>query len=272
MKEILNISVCQPDLVWEAPEVNMQRLKSFILRHVAACAEGQRPDLTVLPEFFTTGFTSDRQFAEPAEGPALQWMRAMASETGAAVAGSVPVEDGGNVFNRMYFVRPDGSSDHYDKRHLFRLSQEPEVFTSGNRRRTVELCGWKIGLNICYDLRFPVWSRNFGDVHYDVMLNVASWPSSRIETASLLARARAVENLAYFIFCNRTGISPEEKYSGGSMAYDYKGRPVGEFTAYGDMGAGGGFLDVSLEAAPLERFRKKFPVWMDADKFDIIHG
>lgn len=270
MKEFLNISVCQPDLIWEAPDVNMDRLGKFIFRHISACADGQRPDLLVLPEFFTTGFTSDRRFAEPVGGPALEWMKSVASAAGVAVTGSVPVEEGGNLFNRMYFVRPDGSCEHYDKRHLFRLSPEPEVFTSGNRRRTVDFCGWKIALNICYDLRFPVWSRNSGDM-YDIMVNVASWPSSRIETASLLARARAVENLAYFVFCNRTGVSPEGNYSGGSVVYDYKGRSAGTFVAYGDMGDGGGFLDASLEAASLVHFRKKFPVWMDADKFDIIH-
>lgn len=272
MKEILNISVCQTDLQWEAPAVNMDRIASSVRRHLSGCPEALRSDLIVLPEFFTTGFTSDRKYAEPGGGRALCWMKAMAEETGAAFAGSVPVEEGGKVYNRLYFVRPDGTTDHYDKRHLFRMSREPEVFSCGTSHAVAGYLGWKIGLNVCYDLRFPVWSRNAGGGMYDIMVNVASWPASRIEAASVLARARAVENQAYFIFCNRTGDSPEESYRGGSAVFDFKGRPTGGFTAFPEMGICGGFLDASLDLGALRHFREKFPVWMDADKFDIIYG
>lgn len=269
MKQILNISVCQTDVLWENPDGNRKRLEGLILEYIDSVKPGLRPDLLVLPEFFTTGFTSNVKYAEPESGATLRWMRGLAAETGAALAGSVPVADGGRVHNRMYFVCPDGRAEVYDKRHLFRMSGENEVFASGHDRKVVEYLGWRIGLNVCYDLRFPVWSRNAGDNAYDVMLNVASWPSSRIEAASILAHARAVENQSWFVFCNRTGESPEDSYSGGSLIVDYKGRSVGHLAQCGEMRGQEGFLEASLDMEALRSFRKKFPAWMDADKFGI---
>ncbi|HIZ84998.1 MAG TPA: nitrilase family protein [Candidatus Coprenecus stercoravium] len=261
MKDLLNIALCQYSIQWEAPSGNMGRLSAMIDSFVRTRSADTVPDLIVLPEFFATGFTQDLRFAEPPEGPVLQWMKDVAGHTGAAVAGSTPVMDGGCVRNRFYFVWPDGRYDYYDKRHLFRMSAENEVFTPGTRRRTVEYLGWRIGLNVCYDLRFPVWSRNTQGNSYDIMLNVASWPASRIETASLLVRARAVENQAWMVFCNREGESPDETYSGGSMIVDYTGRSVGVCEQ--------GFLTASADIAGLREFRESFPVWKDADIFEI---
>lgn len=264
MSGILNIAVCQTDLVWEAPDVNIRRIDGFVDSLMLRSA----PDLIVLPEFFTTGFTSDTSLAEDAGGPALGWMRGKASSTGSAIAGSVPVRDGGRVFNRFYFVYPDGTVRHYDKRHLFRMSGENEIFTPGDSRHVVEYRGWRIAMSVCYDLRFPVWLRNCGN-DYDVMLNVASWPASRISAASQLLHARAVENLSYFVFCNRVGDSPDDSYCGGSAVVDYKGRDIGEFLADEAMGPGGGFLCAGLDRVQLGLFREKFPAWMDADRFEI---
>ena len=266
---MLNVSVCQTDVLWEDPDGNRVRLAGLIKGYVRCVGAAMRPDLIVLPEFFTTGFTSSTEYAEPEAGPTLQWMRCLACDTGAALAGSVQVADKGLVHNRMYFVCPDGRVEVYDKRHLFRMSGENEVFASGSVRKTVEYLGWRIGLNVCYDLRFPVWSRNIGEYAYDVMLNVASWPSSRIEAASILAHARAVENQSWFVFCNRTGESPEDSYSGGSLIVDYKGRSVGHLAQCGEMRGQEGFLEASLDMEALRSFRKKFPAWMDADKFGI---
>lgn len=267
VKNILNVAVCQCGIIWEAPGRNMERLQDFICRYLDNAGKDCRPDLLVLPEFFATGFTSDSSLAEEPEGPTLEWMRRLSAFSGAAVTGSVPVSVGGKAVNRMYFTVPDGRTEFYDKRHLFRMSGENEVFGPGSTRKVVEYLGWKIGLNVCYDLRFPVWTRRTSGNDYDLLLNVASWPSSRIETASVLVRARAVENQCWMVFCNRVGDSPENRYSGGSLIVDYKGRQTGNFIPDDATGADGGFLCASMDITELRRFREKFPAWMDADGF-----
>lgn len=269
MKEVLNIAVCQCGVVWEAPQENLARLQAFIGGYLEQCGDNDRPDLIVLPEFFATGFTSNTRLAEAEDGPALRWMQALAAFSGAAVTGSVPTAAGGKVLNRMYFAAPDGRTEFYDKRHLFRMSGENEVFAPGSTRKTVEYLGWRIGLNVCYDLRFPVWSRRTPSNDYDLLLNVASWPSSRMAAASILAHARAVENQCWFVFCNRVGESPENSYCGGSLIVDYKGRSVGSLLFDGTTGPDGGFLRAALDIRELRRFREKFPAWMDADNFEL---
>ena len=270
MKEVLNIAVCQCGVVWEAPQENLPRLQSFIGGYLEQCGYNDRPDLIVLPEFFATGFTSNVQLAEAEEdGPTLRWMQALASFSGAAVTGSVPTAADGKVLNRMYFAAPDGRTEFYDKRHLFRMSGENEVFAPGSTRKTVEYLGWRIGLNVCYDLRFPVWSRRTPSNDYDLLLNVASWPASRMAAASILAHARAVENQCWMVFCNRVGESPENSYCGGSLIVDYKGRSVGSLLFDGATGQDGGFLRAALDIRELRRFREKFPAWMDADNFEL---
>lgn len=262
MKEILRVAVCQMNVVWENPEANLRIAGRFVDEAV----RGEGADLIVLPEFFTTGFSSNPAFAEEEGGRTMLWLRERASETGAALAGSIPVREDGNVYNRMYMVCPEGRTVHYDKRHLFRMSGENEVFAPGMSPRITDLHGWNIAMNVCYDLRFPVWSRNVGN-SYDLLLNVASWPASRIGAAAILARARAVENLSYFIFCNRTGESPSDHYRGGSMILDYKGNPVESRTM--ECGSDGELVTACLDLPALRRFREKFPAWADADGFEI---
>jgi len=196
----MNITLIQADLVWNDPAANRNRFE----REIFAVGE---TDLVVLPEMFPTGFcTRPREAAEPDGGPTLAWMRRTARKKGAALAGSVAVEQDGRYFNRFYFVRPDGATVHYDKRHLFTYGGEHKEYTGGDRRVIAEYKGWRILLQVCYDLRFPVWSRNRDD--YDMILYVASWPTPRVEAWSALLKARAIENVCYVAGVNRVGDDP----------------------------------------------------------------
>lgn len=257
---MLNILLYQYDILWEKPLENLDTVESNLRKWFAV--KGTVVDIVVLPEFFTTGFTMDNSFAECEPGITLERMMEWSKEFDAAIVGSLPVRDGEFIYNRCYFVTPDGSVSKYDKRHLFRMSRENEVYSAGNEKVVVDFRGWKIALNICYDLRFPVWSRNWGAADgYDLMINVASWPLQRIEAAQILAKARAVENLSYFIFANRVGKSPSEEYSGGSMVIDFKGNDISEDRSVDGLK----FLVAILDLEKLRKFREKFPAWMDAD-------
>ncbi len=262
----LKIAIFQCNVIWENPDGNRSRIAAAVDAFMRGAGAGT--ELLVLPEFFTTGFTMDPQLAEAEGGETLSWMKGIAAQYDIALSGSIPVRDGGKVFNRHYFVQPDGCVARYDKRHLFRMSEENEVFAAGGNRVTVEFRGWRIALNTCYDLRFPAWSRN-SDLGYDLMLNVASWPDVRIAAAQILARARAIENLCYFAFANRTGDSPSDYYSGGSMIVDFKGNDCGVAFEIPGLECGECFLTAELNRDRLQRFREKFPAWMDADILEL---
>ena len=179
----MKITLIQTDLLWNDPAGNRARFEQKI-------AEAGSADLIVLPEMFSTGFcTQPRLAAEPLGGETLPWMKRIAQKTDCALAGSVAVEENGNYFNRFYFVKPDGSVSQYDKRHLFTYGGEHKEFTAGDKRVIVEYKGWRILLQICYDLRFPVWSRNRND--YDLAIYTANWPTPRVDAWSALLRARA---------------------------------------------------------------------------------
>ncbi len=266
MSSILRIAVLQYDILWEQPESNRTRITEAIDSFMHGAGKGT--DIVILPEFFTTGFTMNKRMAEKCGGDTLSWMKDIAAKYDIALAGSIPVEDGGSVFNRHFFVTQGGDIQHYDKRHLFRMSDENKVFAAGNKRMVVEYKGWNIALNTCYDIRFPVWSRNVGQ-EYDLMINVASWPDSRIEAARILAKARAIENICYYIFANRAGDSPVEHYSGGSMVVDYKGCECGRVLEVEEWKNGFCFMVSELDKEALGKFREKFPAWMDADGFEL---
>jgi predicted amidohydrolase len=221
-------------------------------------------DLIVLPEMFTTGFVVSPHGVAERNGGAetLAWMRSVSARSGAAVAGSVAVEEGAKFFNRMFFVRPDGSFDRYDKRHLFSFAGEDARYTAGDRRVVVEWRGWRVLLQVCYDLRFPVFSRNRGD--YDLAVYVASWPTVRLGVWSTLLMARALENVCYVVGVNRVGDDPSAGYSGGTVAVDFRGRAVAE-AAPGREEA----LVCELDMESLRAFRQKFPALDDADTFTI---
>lgn len=248
----MKVAVLQMDILWECPEENRKRAE-------AAIDSVPGSDLYILPEMFSTGFcTTPESVAESADGQTLAWMKKKASETGAAIAGSVVVEEDGKYFNRFYFVKPDGSVTQYDKKHLFTFGGEHKHFTAGDKRVVVEWKGVRILLEICYDLRFPIWSRNRGD--YDMIIYVASWPTLRVEAWKALLTARAIENQCFVAGVNRVGDDPGNSYSGGTRLIDPYGKIIAECA---DGAEAVEMADIDLTV--LNAFRQKFPVLNDAD-------
>lgn len=221
-------------------------------------------DLVVLPEMFTTGFTMDAQaYAEPMDGPSVAWMAAQAARLGAVVTGSLIVEDQGCYFNRLIWMRPDGSFEHYDKRHLFRMADEHQHYQAGDRRLIVELAGWRICPLVCYDLRFPVWCRNRGD--FDLLIFVANWPKRRSHHWRSLLPARAIENLACVAAVNRVGEDGNGiDYAGDSMAIDAQGRTLAQLAHVEAI------QTIRFPAQHLIAYRERFPANRDADDFSLI--
>jgi predicted amidohydrolase len=211
---------------------------------------------------FSTGFcTNPDGIAENLNNETLQWMKSKAAEKSAAIAGSVAVTDGKRYFNRFYFVKPDGSVTYYDKKHLFTYGGEHRRFTAGEERVIVEWKGVRILLQICYDLRFPVWARNRAD--YDMIIYVASWPTPRVAAWSALLVARAIENQCYVAGVNRVGADPACEYCGGTVVIDPYGKTIAE-CPMGEESEASAIVDMDA----LEAFREKFPVLNDADEFE----
>lgn len=251
----MEITILQQNIVWSNPEANRKKADEAIGRNPGA-------DLYVLPEMFSTGFcTQPEGIAESTDSETLAWMKRKAAETGAAIAGSVAVTTDGKYYNRFYFVKPDGSVAQYDKKHLFTYGGEHTQFTPGNDRVIVEWKGVRILLEICYDLRFPVWARNRGD--YDMILYVASWPTPRVAAWSALLVARAIENQCYVAGVNRVGTDPSCEYCGGSVIIDPYGKPLAACTMNEECEA-----STTIDMEILNAFRKKFPVLNDADTFE----
>lgn len=263
--QALRVALVQGATRWHDPRAN-QEYYAGLVRKVARLS-----DLAVLPETFLTGFTNDTAgHAEPADGEGLGWMRALAAETGVVITGSLIVRDGDACYNRLYWVQPDGETQSYDKRHLFRMAGEHQHFAGGERQLTVSLKGWRIRPLVCYDLRFPVWSRNRrdeaaeGGMDYDLALYVANWPAARRHAWRTLLRARAIENLSFSLGVNRAGTDGNgHQYAGDSCVID----PLGE--ALLEFGAEERVETVTLDAARLLEHRQRFPAWMDADSFEL---
>jgi predicted amidohydrolase len=257
----LRITLVQTALHWNDPEAN-RRMLDEKLAPLAGVT-----DLIVLPEMFTTGFTMEpERYAEAANGRSVDWLRRKARDLRACVVGSVATLDGGKHFNRLTWARPDGSCASYDKRHLFRMGREHEHYAAGAHRIVVELNGWRICPLVCYDLRFPVWSRQgrHPGQEYDVLLYVANWPERRRYAWSTLLKARAIENLCYCVGVNRIGADGAGvTHTGDSMAFDFLGQPM--LTESTDA-----FVQiVSLDAAALTEIRERFPAHLDADDFRL---
>lgn len=244
--------ILQNDILWADPAGNIRKAD-------AAISSSPDADLYILPEMFSTGFCTSPEGIAESDGATLEWMKKKAAQCGAAIAGSVAIKEDGNFYNRFYFVKPDGDVVSYDKKHLFTYGKEHESFTAGDRRVIVEYLGVRILLEICYDLRFPVWSRNRGD--YDMIIYVASWPSSRISAWNSLLVARAVENQCYVAGVNRVGTDPSDSYSGGSVIVD----PYGNVIARCQDGIES-CSEAEIDLELLETFRRKFPVLNDADR------
>ncbi len=256
MDETIKFAVVQHDIVPGSVRETLHRVEKL--------AEGCRgADVVVLPEMFATGFdVANASVAEQPEGRVFQWMAAMAKRWQAAVAGSVAVVDGGGCRNRFYFVLPDGTYRYYDKRHLFTFGGEDRLYRPGDSRVVVEYKGARILLQTCYDLRFPVFSRNRGD--YDVAIYVASWPSSRISAWDALLPARAIENVCCIVAANRIGSVGRLEYNGHSRIIDHLGRDMAAL-ASGEEG----ILTAEISLSRLRTFRAKFPVLSDTDDFTI---
>lgn len=253
----LTVSFIQSALCWEDPEANRTAFAEKI-------AGIENSDLIVLPEMFSTGFSmrSD-ELAETMDGPSVTWMKEQAVSSGAAINGSLIIEEDGKYFNRSVFAFPDGRVEHYDKRHLFRMADEDAHFSEGTERKIVELKGWRICLQVCYDLRFPVFSRNQND--YDLLVYVANWPEVRTAAWSTLLKARAIENQCYVIGVNRIGSDAKGiRYSGASVVLNAKGDElvdIGTNTAV--------TCSATLSYQDLHDFRVKVPVSKDADDFSL---
>jgi omega-amidase len=256
--QTLTITLLQTSLHWHDREANLAMFskKLSILN--------QPTDLIVLPEMFTTGFSMDAAaFAEQMEGPVPDWMRQSAEQHQAVVTGSVIVEEAGKYYNRLLWMRPDGSCDQYDKKHLFRMAGEDGVYTAGQQKLVVELKGWNICPLVCYDLRFPVWSRNVRN-QYDLLLYVANWPEARAQAWRILLQARAIENLAYCVGVNRVGQDGNGiAYAGDSMVVDPKGQVLLSASRLECLPT------LTLSRQDLVQFREKFPAHLDADGFEI---
>ncbi len=222
-------------------------------------------DLVVLPETFTTGFSMEvERVGEPASGPTVQWLRENAARIDAVITGSVITEEGGKYFNRLLWATPAGELRSYDKRHLFRMGREHQHFTPGRAAWTVEWRGLRICPQVCYDLRFPVFSRRRPELDYDVLLYVANWPAARVYAWSQLLKARAIENQAFVIGVNRVGVDGAGvEHSGESAANDFLGLPL---VALGNVPA---VATVALDGEALQAFRERFPAQLDADRFSL---
>jgi predicted amidohydrolase len=256
----LTLRLVQADLRWHDAPANRARLEEMV-RDAGAGA-----DLVVLPEMFTTGFTMDTAGqAETMQGESIAWMRDLAADLGVTMAGSLIVRDGNQCFNRLIWMPPGGEPAHYDKRHLFRMADEQRHFAAGRARPVLSLGDWRICPLICYDLRFPVWSR--GVDAYDLVLYVANWPAARRSAWNTLLPARAVENLCYSAGVNRAGTDGKGiAYAGDTAAYDFLGHAVARTDDREQV------LDVTLDGAALRRYRDKFPAHLDADRFSIADG
>ena len=229
-------------------------------------------DLIILPETFTSGFSNDALAdAETMQGPTLDWLRRQAAVLGAVITGSVQCRVDDRVYNRMLWVTSDGSVSHYDKRHLFRMANEHQRYAAGTSPLTVELHGWRVRPMVCYDLRFPVYSRNrvvdaeSAKLEYDLLIFVANWPAPRRYAWTTLLRARAIENLSYCVGVNRVGSDGNGiEYAGDSALLDVQGRPIIEF---GDQPQ---VATAVLSASALEAWRERFPAHLDADRFELL--
>ena len=254
--ENLSVTLIQTDLYWENVTANLAALEEKI----ASLTEVG--DVIVLPEMFNTGFTMNTSLAEPVNLTTTKWMKQVAAQTGALLIGSFPVKESGKLYNRLFCVKPDGTYLYSDKRHLFSLGNEHLTYSPGTERLTVLWKGWNICPLVCYDLRFPVWSRNHVESPYDLLIYVANWPAKRIQAWNTLLKARAIENQTYVVGVNRTGMDGNNlDYNGNSVALDFLGEPLAM------LGQTEAEKTISLSKSQLDKYRGAFTVLADADRF-----
>ena len=254
----LRVSLFQSDIVWENKESNLERCA----KQIESLAG--KSDLVVLPETFATGFSMETaRLAEPNDGSIIQTVQFWASQYNIAICGSfIATSYSGHFFNRGFFVTPEQDLFFYNKRHLFRMGEENKQFTAGNHYEVIPYKDWNIRMIICYDLRFPVWSRNKNN-EYDLLICTANWPKARADAWKALLKARALENQCYVCAANRIGNDGNGiPHQGDSLLFDYKGRTIVEAPLNEES-----LLTVEINKKELDDFREKFPVWMDSDNF-----
>ena len=253
----LKISLVQTDIVWRNAEVNRLNIEELLWDIE------EETDLIILPELFSTGFTFSDRLAEPHNLHTFKWMKQMADLKNACVLGSLLVKQQGKYYNRCYCVHPNGHYQTYDKRHLFTLSEEKEFCEPGTFLTTFDVKGWKIMPSICYDLRFPVSLRNTNK--YDVLINIANWPSERKEAWHTLLQARAIENQCFSIGVNRVGKDDNQlSYSGESCAYSFEGLTIKKMDQKENI------QTIILQKSNLEKYRSNYPFLNDQDNFKFI--
>jgi omega-amidase len=256
----LKITTIQTTLFWEDSFANLAHFDTKIN------SLQEETDVIVMPEMFTTGFTMNpEKNAETQPGVSLEWMLKKAQEKKCVIIGSVSVKEHDKYYNRLYVTKADGTYQYYDKRHLFKMGKEDEHYTAGTKNITVEIKGWKVRPQICYDLRFPVWSRNKNYNPYDVLIYVANWPEVRSYPWKQLLIARAIENQCYVIGVNRIGVDGNSfPHSGDSVVLSAKGETLSKTQAHEDK-----VETTALSYDALHEFRKLFPVLDDADSYTI---
>lgn len=256
-KKNLRISIIQSDLFWENKKKNFASFKEKIKKI-------EETDLIILPEMFSTAFSmNSKDLAEEMTGESMNFLKEKASEKNSAIITSFIAKDKNNYFNRLVFVRPDGNYDFYDKRHLFRMSDENLYYKGGQEKIIINWNGWRISPLVCYDLRFPVWSRNKNN--YDLLIYIANFPESRNHVWKTLLKARAIENQVFTVGVNRVGTDGfGAKFSGDSAVINPKGYDISNIKPFVEETK---TIDISLNE--LNEFRDKFPVHLDADKFKI---
>ena len=258
----LTITIIQSNLHWEDKKANLDMLSKKIE------SIKEKTEVIILPEMFSTGFSMKPElFAEKMNGETVQWMKEIATEKKVILTGSVMINDSGKYFNRLIWMLPNGDHGMYDKRHLFAYGNEHTHFSSGTKRLIASVKGWKINLQVCYDLRFPVWARQSGfdaGSEYDLLVYVANWPEQRIHAWKTLLMARAIENQCYVVGVNRVGDDGNGIYhSGDSMIVDPLGEILYQKTNDEDI------FTYPLQKEKLVEVREKFPFWKDADSFNI---
>lgn len=259
----LHLAYIQAALSWENKASNFIHFADM-LKQV-----GPQTDLILLPETFSTGFPVDPvRFAETTDGPTMQWMREKAQEKDAVICATLPLEVAGHYYNSLVWMRPDGSYELYFKRHTFTMGGEDKLVERGQRQLVVELKGWRIKPMVCYDIRFPIWSRNRyvgGQYEYDFGFYLANFPDSRMNVWNTLLQARAIENQAYYLGLNRVGDDPNGlRYSGESQVVNARGEVVSKANPYQEA-----VVHCTLDEDSLLRFRKKFPLGPDWDAFEL---
>ena len=253
----LTVSLAQLNLQWENPNKNLEQITSLLDSRLAPAT-----DLIILPEMFTSGFTMDNvKIAESMDGISVKWLKDTAKKYNCAITGSLPIIVNGGIYNRLIFSTPN-SLEYYDKKHLFSMAGEHERYQAGDKLKIINWRGWRINLQVCYDLRFPVWSRN--QQNYDLLLYVANWPARRRMHWRNLLIARAIENQCHVIGVNRVGIDGKDiSYSGDSLLLDHLGQLVQ------DCSDREGLYTQTIDLDEQNTYQEKFPAYRDADKFSL---